>query len=297
MKPLVAEKVREVVFPSDMGTNTPNEVLLAQVTQNIRRGLPQVSPHQPNPATALLVCGGPSLAMTERELVEAYWKGGKVCAVNGAYQWCIERNIKPSLAIMLDAREFNARFVEADVPGCRYLLASQCHPKTFEVCRDRDVLIWHACSAGDAEVDLICDYYFQARDEQGRLTGRQTTYPVTLGTTVSVRAISLLRMLGLHWFDIFGLDSCWLDNRHHAYEQPENNRDGRMGVWLRPKDRDDKSVRFECAPWHMKQAQDFMALIRERGNQFQINVRGPGLIATILRTGAEIETETTEKVS
>lgn len=286
-----ADNVHAVEFPEGCGTNTPDKVLLDQVAQNIRRGLPQVQPYNPNPATALLVCGGPSLALTERELIEAYWKGGKIIAVNGAYQWCIDRNLKPSAAVMLDARRFNTRFVQTPIEGCRYLLASQCHPDTFEMCAGRDVLIWHACSAGDPEVDLLCDYYFQGRDDKGQFTGHRNTYPVTLGTTVGVRAISLLRMLGFQYIDIFGLDSCWLDNAHHAYGQPENAKDGRVAVWLRPKNRDDKALRFECAPWHMKQAQDFLGLIRDRGDLFQLRVRGPGLIAAIIRTGAEIEME------
>lgn len=41
----------------------------------------------------------------------------------------------------------------------------------------------------------------------------------------------------------------------------------------------------------MKQAQDFMELVQERGDAFNLNVHGPGLIATILRTGAQIQSE------
>ena len=291
MVELVADKVTEIQFDPNAGMNTTDEVLLAQVNHSIRLGLPQAQPWQINPATALLVCGGASLAQTERELVDAYWKGGKIVTVNGAYQWCIDRNLKPSAAIMLDAREFNSRFLETPVEGCRYLLASQCHPKTFEVCAGRDVTLWHACSAGDKEVDLLCEFYFQKRDENGQFTNRRTVYPVTLGTTVGIRAVSLLRMMGFASQDIWGLDSCWIDGNHHAYSQPENNRDGRRPVWLRPPGRDDKALRFECAPWHMKQAQDFQQLIRERGDLFRLNVRGPGLIASMMRTGAEIQTE------
>src|SRR6266550_4184643 len=95
-----AERVKEIVFKG--GVNTPDDVLLDQVAQNIRRGLPQAQPYQPNDQTALIVGGGPSLKDTEKELVEAYWRGGKVVALNGAYQWCIDRNIRPSAMVMLD---------------------------------------------------------------------------------------------------------------------------------------------------------------------------------------------------
>lgn len=275
--PLEPGKTKEIEFRG--AVNTPDMVLLKQVAQNIRRGLPQVQPYQPNDQLAVLVCGGPSLAATEKDLVAAYWRGGKVIAVNGAYQWCIERNIRPSAFVMLDAREFNARFVETPVDGCHYLLASQCHPAAFEKCRDRKVTIWHGMSAGELEVELLDAYYFK------------NYHPVTLGTTVAMRAISLLRMLGFMRVEIFGLDSCWSGDSHHAYGQPENDNERRMSVWLRPKNRDDRAQRFICSPWQAKQVEDFMQLVRERGNLFQLEVHGPGLIATMIRTGAELSLE------
>ena len=271
--------MHKVTLSPDSGCNTPDQVILDQVYLNIRRGLPQAQPYQPNNMTALLVCGGPSLESTQQELVQAYWEGGKIIAVNGAYQWCIENNLKPSAAIVLDAREFNSRFIEREVPGCKYLLASQCHPTTFELCRSRETIIWHACTGGDDEVALLKEYYFDR------------THPVTLGTTVGVRAISLMRMLGWQHFDIFGLDSCWLDGRHHAYGQAENDRDLRIKVRLIAKGGEHLAEEFHCAPWHMKQAEDFQQLIKARGNMFHLNVRGPGLIAAILRTGATLAKE------
>ena len=276
-QPINPARVKEIVFKG--GLNTPDDVLLEQVSANIRRGLPQAQAYQPNGQTAIIVCGGPSLKTTEKELVEAVWKGGKVVALNGTYQWCIDHNIKPSAFVMLDAREFNSRFVETPVEGCHYLLASQCHPRAFEICRDRQVTIWHGMSAGEPEVELLDAFYFKRY------------HPVTLGTTVAMRAISLMRMLGFTRMEIFGLDSCWIGSDHHAYAQPENNNERTMSVWLRPKDRDDKAQRFVCSTWQAKQAEDFMQLIRERGELFELNVHGPGLIASIMRTGAELQLE------
>lgn len=258
--------------------NTPDDEIVANVKANIRLGLPQIQVHPVNGQTAILVCGGASLKETERELVEAYWRGGKVIAVNGTYNWCIERNIRPSAMIMLDAREWNKRFLERDVPGCKYFLASQCHPASFEVCKNRETYIWHACSCEDKELKILNAFYFDR------------VHPITGGTTVGIRAIQLLRVLGFAWQEIFGLDSCWLNGEHHAYEQPENI-ETLVPVWLRPENRDDKAKRFECAPWHVRQATDFMNLVKARGDMFNLNVHGPGLIAEMLRTGAELQTE------
>ncbi len=271
------DKAKEIEFRG--GVNTPNDVILSQVQSNIRLGLPQVCAHPPNAQTIVLVCGGPSLALTEKALVKEVWEGGKVVAVNGAYQWCIDHNIKPSAFVMLDARAFNARFVETPVHECHYLLSSQCHPDAFELCRDRRVTIWHSMTGGEEEKKILDDYYFENH------------YPVTLGTTVAIRAISLMRMLGFTRFVVFGLDSCWIGEDHHAYAQPENDKEKRMPVWIRPQGRDELAQRFMCSPWQAKQAEDFMQLIRERGELFELDVRGPGIIATMLRTGAGIEIE------
>src|SRR5208337_2006792 len=140
--------------------NTDEELIRAQVAENIRRGLPQVRPYRPNEHTAILVAGGPSLDATEHELVEAYWRGGKIVTVNGAYDWCISRNIRPSMQVVLDAREFCTRFVKTPVENCQYLLASQVHPQAFEICRGRQVTIWHCVSTGDDEFEMLKKFYF-----------------------------------------------------------------------------------------------------------------------------------------
>lgn len=271
------DEMHELSFEG-CGLNVADEIILAQVNENIRRGLPQVMGYPPNVQTAILVAGGPSLKATEQDLVEAYWRGGKVVTVNGAYNWCIERNIRPSMQVVLDARESSVRFVERPVEQCHYFLASQVHPKAFEICRDRQVTLLHCCSTGDGEFEMLKEFYF------GRLN------PVTIGTTVAIRAITLLCILGFMRMEIFGLDSCVLgDGNHHAYEQPENDGEPVFPIWLRIKDRDDLAQRFFCTVWQARQAQDFMQLVEERGNLFQARVHGPGLIATMLRLGAEMD--------
>ncbi len=280
------KSVMEIKFAEETGVNTPEDVLLEQLKINITRGLPQCHPYELQFEPIVVVAGGPSLAMTEKELVRTIWDGyksRKVVTVNGSYQWCIEHNIRPSVAVMMDAREFNARFFEEPVEGCHYLLASECHPKAFEVCRGRTTSIWHCVSAGEKALAVLDDYYFK----------RDNHHPVCLGTTVAVRAISLMRMLGFNRQHIFGLDSCWIGDAHHAYAQKENDGELTMPVWVRPKGRDDLAQRFICSAWQAKQAEDFMNLVNERGNLFDLNVHGPGLIATIIRTGAELEPEET----
>jgi Protein of unknown function DUF115 len=232
--------------------------------------------------TIALVCGGPYLSETEPALREAIADGAKVVTVNGAYQWCIDLSIRVSMQIVVDAREFSTRFVETPQKGCQYFLASQVHPTAFEMCRDREVTIFHVLSTGEDEL-MLKEYYFDHLS------------PVTMGTTVAIRVLSLLRMLGFVKFEIFGLDSCLLPDpvigglAHHAYNQKENEGEPVVPIWLKTEGQEPK--RFLCTPWMAKQAQDFIELPQERGELFLCNVHGPGLIAAMIEMGAKTLTE------
>jgi hypothetical protein len=259
--------------------NVASDILCAHMAAAIRRGHPQVKAHPPQGERVCLVGGGPSLADTEAELVQLTHEGAKVVTVNGAYQWCLSRNIRPSAQIVLDARASNARFVDPVVPRCHYLLASQCHPDTWDRVEGREhVWIWHAISPPEkdgqrcAEQDVLDAYYLK------RWQG------ITGGTTVMMRALMLLRVLGYLRIDLFGCDSCFIDDAHHAYSQPENDTDKRLQVLVTPNDHPELERVFTVAPWMIQQADDFLATVRVNGSKFLLNVHGDGLLAYLLRT-------------
>ena len=104
------------------------------------------------------------------------------------------------------------------------------------------------------------------------------------GSTVLLRAIPLMRMLGYRKFHLFGCDSCYLDDKHHAYSQPEN--DGTVIVPVTFGTRI-----FSCAPWMAAQASEFIELIKFLGDEIEISVRGDGLLAYILNHCAELDDE------
>jgi hypothetical protein len=254
--------------------NTSDAILLAHVTSSIRRGYPQVWPVAPHGERVAIVGGGPSLAETFDELRALYFEGVKIVTVNGAYHWCLERNIRPSAQIVVDARAHNARFVQPDVPRCRYYLASQCHPAMWDAVAGREfVAIYHDPCSEDVKAAL--DAYYLGHWS-----------PMPGGTTVGTRAIALLRRLGYLRMDLFGFDSCWLDDQHHGYTQPENDRDQRLRVTVSPLDAPDLAQDFFCASWHLKQAEDLIAFIRASGHQFKLAIHGRGLLAFLLRSAA-----------
>lgn len=264
--------------------NTPDAQLLANIRHSIRLGYPQVKLQPLQRDRVCLVGGGPSLVETFAELRDLYFTGAKLVTVNGAYHWCLDRNLRPSAQIVLDARPGNARFVEPNVPQCRYLLASQCHPDTWAAVADReDVWIWHGIAPDEAIEQELVSYYAGNWHNIGH-------GPIG-GTTVMIRAIALLRTLGFLRFDLFGADSCVMGSAHHAYAQPENDRDRIFPVTVSPSGHPELRRTFHCTAWHLKQLEDFCLMIRERGDHFLLNIHGDGLLAYALKSGARVTVE------
>lgn len=265
-------------FDVQGNVNTPDDQILRNIEHSIRLGHPQYRPLARTMVPRVcLVGGGPSLDSTLPELRQLYFEGAFIVTVNGAYQWCVERNIRPSAQIVLDARPENARFVNPPVPRCLYLIASQCAPETWAQVEGRpEVYIWHAVNDANSHARPILDRYY-----------KDTWCPTPGGTTVVMRAITLLQGLGYFKFDLFGVDSCYIDKKGHAYEQPENAKDKMFPFRVYPSDRPDLSRTFLCAPWHAKQLEDLLQLIRLNGDKFSLEIHGDGMLAYALKVSAQ----------
>lgn len=267
-----------IEFPDQKCTIT-DEQILENIRGSIRRGHSQLWHTGLKPDRIALVGGGPSLEATFPELLDLIRQGAKLVTTNGSYRWCVERNLQPSAQIVLDGRASSARFLVPDVPRCRYYLASQCHPDAWEAVAGRPhVGIWHCVGPDSEEGRLLNQFYGSEHGWVG----------VSGGTTVVTRAIGLLRMLGYLRFDLFGVDSCFLGDRHHAYPQAENEQDRACRVTAQPMDHPELAREFRCAPWHLKQAEDIALFVRLRGSKFLLNVHGDGLIAFMLQSAADV---------
>lgn len=259
--------------------NVEDQVLLDNIRSAIRRGHPQVRPQGANYDRVALVGSGPSLKDTLPELRQLVQDGAKLVTLNGAYHYCLEHHLQPRTQIVMDARASNARFVEPALPDCRYVLASQCHPDVWDAVAGRPhVWIFHAATGADDATKHLLDAYYAGQ-----------WFGVGGGVTVLTRAINVLRTLGYLRFDLFGADSCWMGGDHHAFAQPENETDRcvRMKVW--PEGEPEKVRKFICSPWHIKQFEDFLQMIRVNGDHFLLNVHGSGLLAYALEASADVE--------
>lgn len=246
--------------------NVAEQQLLDNIRANLAHGWQEVSPHVTNDFEVILLAGGPSLNDFEDDIRELRSGGAKLITTNGTYHWALERGLTPGAQIIVDAREFNKRFVQPVVDGCKYLLSSQVHPKVLEGLPEDRTLIWHTTL--ECARELVSE-------------NRPTWWGIPGGSTVILRAIPLMRLLGYRKFHIFGWDSCIKGDAHHAYAQPEN--DGQMIIPLTCGERV-----FYGTPWMGSQAAEFMDLVRFLGDEIDLEVYGDGLIAHILKTGASM---------
>lgn len=253
----------------NLGMNTPKEKLLENIEINCKRGLQALGPHNVQDQRICIVGGGLSLKETLGELKELVEEGAKVVAVNGAHDWLIDNGILPSAMVMVDAQPHNIRFAQKPIKKCKYLIASQCDPIVFDALKDHNLFIWHAVIDQKEDEQQIIDKYYKGKYSM-----------VVGGSTVALRAIWLMRVLGYHKIDLFGIDSCVIDEEHHIYPQKENDEHEIQDVICSGKE-------FRASAWMISQADDFIRFIKCLGSYFELNVHGNGLISHIIRTGAE----------
>jgi SAM-dependent methyltransferase len=250
----------------NLKTNVSEEKLKENVKKNIEDGWTLMVPHLWQDQEIMLVGGGPSLKRFEAEIRRKRAEGVPLVTTNGAYNWCIERGITPSAQVMVDARLFNKRFLEPVIPECKYLVASQCDPEAISHLPKDRTFLWHAASCEE-----WLDYISSVQ--------KTPVFPVPGGSTVMLRAIMLLQVMGFRKYHIYGMDSC-IEDAHHAYEQKEN--DG--GIVVKVKTR---SKEFACEPWMASQALEFQKMAGLLDDAVEMEIYGDGLISTIIRESAE----------
>ncbi len=252
--------------------NTAEAQILQNMASAIRRGHTQWRAGPIRPERICLVGSGPSLESTSDTLRDLVWNGAVLVTMNAGYHWAIQHGLKPATQIVLDARSSNARFVEPPVPKCNYVLASQCAPTVWDAVQGRShVWIFHGVIKDEGATSAMLDaYYF------GQWLG------VGGGTTVATRALMLLRLAGYVRFDLFGVDCCWLEDQHHAVPQPENATDRRFKVTVGVNGHPETDRTFLLSPWHLKQLEDMLTVLKINGKHFTVSSHGDGLFTHIL---------------
>ncbi len=255
-------------LPKNPKINTASDKVLSNIKENSKHGVQNVRPHMKNETEIQILCGGPSLNDFEEEVIQNHKDGMKTVTVNGTYNWALERDIYPVNQCMIDARPFNKRFVTPVRDDCSYFVSSQCDPSVFEGLPKDKTYVWQVTTSSEV-LAMLDDYY----DEYTVCGG---------GSTVTLRAMILMRMLGFYKQHYYGFDSCLRGDEHHAYEQDENN----YKVGARPIEVGGR--KFLCDYWMLYQAYEFVDMVKVLADEIQLDIKGDGLIAHIIKTAAEL---------
>jgi hypothetical protein len=140
------------------------------------------------------------------------------------------------------------------------------------LCEDRDSYVFHVVSTDDELERKRLDRHYDKRWAEVPTAG-----------TVGVVAILLCRMLGFRFQHLFGVDSCYPDDKseyHHAYPQAWNDAEGCADFWVAGRN-------FRCSAWQAAQVKNFVDLIKVYGNEVSLSIHGDGVLAHILKAGAE----------
>lgn len=257
--------------PQDMRLNVEDSVACDNLIANASLGLQHVRPHKKQDIEIMLVCGGSSALDFKDEIIEKREAGMPLVTVNGSFNMVIDWGLSPSLQCVLDSREFNKRFVQV-IPGytdtTKFVLSTQCDPSLFVGLPEDRTYLWDLCGTREL-VALTKEHYGEMYVDW---------FPCGGGSTVTLRAINLLKILGFSKVHIYGMDSCNSD-KHHAYDQPENDGAKTVSVTVGEKE-------FQCEGWQIYQAQDFLRTVPRLFMEIDLIVYGPGLIAALIEDAA-----------
>ena len=271
--------------------NTDVEIVKSNMAENaklLKKGAQNVRPHDVSKDVEIIVlAGGPTLNDFEDEIIEKRKAGMPLVTTNGSYNWALDRGLKPSLQLVIDARDFNQRFTTL-VPGLtdttRFICASQCHPSVFDglpLDEDDRVWLWQVSMSPELE-EVVNEHYGEKYKDY---------WPSPGGSTVMLRALPLLRMLGYHKLHVYGFDSCVFDGKyHHAYTQEENDGQGTLEIIVAGKTRFTKT--FKCFYWQVFQAREFQDMCLRLLKDVDMIVYGDGFISYMVETAAKLEGET-----
>lgn len=228
-----------------MVSNVPEAKIIENRDFNSLRGLPELVKQEPHRKVAAIVAGGPSLA---DDLDELEWIEADIFSVNGTLNYLNQHGLMPTYQVMLDARPENIEFLNGS--NTHYLMCSQVDPSLFDALKGKLVTVWHSALPG-------------AKPKPMQIGG---------ATTVGLKAAILAYVLGYREIHLFGFDSCYLEDSHHAYKQPLNDGERVIDVMV-----DDQT--FKCAPWMAQQANEFVEIAPELVRMgCEIHVHGYGLI-------------------
>lgn len=207
-------------------------------------------------STGIVIAGGPSVDNYPEEIKFKQFKGGKVFVIERMIGWCNQNNIVPDYVVVLDASENVNEGLQVDLPECKYLLATQCRPDTFE---------W--LKSGGCEC-----YLYHTPQLELDMSVKGTT--VNGGGSVALISIALAMTLGCNDLYIYGFD-CHISDGDYA-KGITGKGDDKEIIRIESNGKD-----FETQPQYVSFAQQFFILMKhaqQTGLIKSIWIRGDSLV-------------------
>lgn len=241
----------------ETATPTPiiQENIIASKTRNISpiNDLPEWREGTP----IAIVGGGPSL----KDNLEALRKYEYIIACGSVHDYLIANKITPNYCAIVDPDPVVNNYLQRRNSFTRYLIASQCSPRTFDFLRSYNCNVWHA-GGNDSlykEGDLV----------------------IGGGCTIGTRSMVIAMAFGFRDLHLFGMDTCLSeDGRHHSYDfTDESETIGKVHeIALNGPD----GRKFKVAEYMFGQIFDFKNILQTCANRVKFTVHGGGVLAYML---------------
>lgn len=265
------------------GCNTEPDVIREQFKQNV--AIAYYTKHLktclPNHSPVAIVCGGPSLNDRWEELKTF---PGTIIACNNAYGFLLERGIAANYFMLLDCRKENIEFLKEIDERTHFLIAAQAHPSIYDYLMDKSAsIIMYFTNLPDINELIPPDI----KEKKVTILGG------TVGT-VGIKAMSAAHALGFREMHLYGYDSSYKEEKHHAYPQPLNDTVPTIEVFV-----EDRKYITSASFAH--QAQEFPAwakdLVQFHGCHIELHCDGllPDLMDYCNRIGEEKTLEERER--
>lgn len=213
--------------------------------------------------TGIVIAGGPSVDNYPEEIKSRQSNGGKVFVIERMIGWCNQNNIVPDYVVVLDASKNVTEGLQVDLPDCKYLLASQCRPDTFEWLK----------SCG-------CDcYLYHTPQLELNMSVEGTT--VNGGGSVALVSMALAMTLGCNDLYVYGFD-CHTGNGDYV-EGIAGEGDDKESIKIETNGKD-----YETQPQYVSFAQQFFILMdhaQRRGVLKSIWIKGDSIVNQMANSG------------
>lgn len=171
----------------------------ANIEASIKRISKRVGKAPAHDGRALIACYGPSLKDNWERLASERQEGNcVVVSMSGSHDFLIERGIIPDFHVDCDPRPHKAGNLGKPDHRVKYLLASSCDRRFFDMLEGHDISLWHVA---------VSDHLMRLIDK----CGESNESVVSGGGSVGLRAVSLFHGLGYRRFSIYGMDCSFED--------------------------------------------------------------------------------------